>query len=137
MESQITVEILVNAPIGKVWEYWTKPEYIVNWNFASDDWCAPKAVNDLKVGGEFNFRMEARDGSTGFDFQGTYDLVEPNKKIEYTIIGGRKVVIEFREEGNECRVVETFEAEKINPLEMQRGGWQAILNNFKKYIEKR
>jgi uncharacterized protein YndB with AHSA1/START domain len=136
MESQITVEVLVNAPIEKVWEYWTKPEHIVNWNFASSDWCSPNAVNDLKVGGEFNFRMEAKDGSGGFDFQGTYSLVEPNKKIEYTIIDGRKVTIEFGEEGGGCRVVETFEAEKINPLEMQKSGWQAILNNFKKYVEK-
>lgn len=130
----ITVETTVNAPIGKIWEYWTKPEHITKWVFASDDWHAPKATNDLRVGGRFNTRMESKDGKEGFDFEGTYTAVEPLQRIEYTLDDGRKVVITFVKEGDGCKVVETFDAEATNSAEMQRGGWQAILDNFKKYV---
>ncbi len=139
MKSLITVEVLVNAPREKIWQYWTGPGHIVHWNFASDDWCSPRATNDLRVGGKFNYRMEAKDGSTGFDFEGMYTLIEENTKIEYVLAGDdeRKVCIEFFREREGCRVVETFEAEAENPLELQKNGWQAILSNFKKYGESR
>ena len=131
----ITVATTVNIPVAKVWEFWTNPKHIINWNNASDDWHTPRAENDLRVCGKFMSRMEARDGSIGFDFIGVYDEVKTNKLIAYTIVDGRKVKIIFEDLGNETKVTETFEAENENPVEVQRGGWQAILNNFKKYTE--
>ena len=131
----ITIESTVNAPVKKVWEYWTKPEHIVKWNHASDDWHSPWSKNDLRVGGNFAARMEAKDGSMGFDFGGTYDAVMEHQHIAYTLGDGRKVKINFNPQNNSTRVVESFEAENTNSLEMQRGGWQAILDNFKKYAE--
>ena len=137
MKPQVTVEVLIDAPVEKVWQYWTLPEHIVKWCFVSDDWCAPKAENDVRTGGNFKTRMEARDGSVGFDLEGNYTAVEENKRMEYTLIGDdeRKVSVEFKEENGGCRVIEIFDPEDTNPLEMQQNGWQAILNNFKKYIE--
>jgi len=139
METQnktvITVETLVNTPVGKVWEYWTEPEHITKWSYASEDWHTPHAENDLRPGGKFSSRMEAKDGSFGFDFGGIYDAVKTNEYIEYTIGDGRKVKINFTEEGDKTKIVESFEAENTNPEEMQKAGWQAILNNFKKYVE--
>lgn len=137
MAQTITVEVSLDAPIGKIWKYWTEPEYIMHWNFASDDWCCPRATNDLRVGGKFNWRMEAKDGSVGFDFEGTYTFVEENEKIEYVMIGddARKVSIEFVKQESGYKVIETFDAEEENSLEMQKNGWQGILDNFKKYIE--
>jgi len=105
------------------------------WNHASDDWHAPRAVNDLSVGGKFNIRMEAKDGSAGFDFRGVYDEVDRNEKIAYTIADGRKVEVLFSGDGNETKIVTAFEAEFTNPIEMQKAGWQAILDNFKNYAE--
>ena len=134
-KTNITVAATVNAPVEKVWEFWSDPEHIVKWCSASEDWHAPKAENDLRVGGAFSTRMEARDGSFGFDFGGIYDVVEPNRLIAYTLGDDRKVKITFEAEGQTTRVTETFEAETINPIEMQQGGWQAILDNFKKYTE--
>ena len=131
----ITVATTVNIPVAKVWEFWTNPKHIINWNNASDDWHTPRSENDLRVCGKFMSRMEARDGSIGFDFIGVYDEVKTNKLIAYTIVDGRKVKIIFEDLGNETKVTETFEAENENPVEVQRGGWQAILNNFKKYTE--
>jgi len=131
----ITIESTVNAPVKKVWEYWTKPEHIVKWNHASDDWHSPWSKNDLRVGGNFAARMEAKDGSMGFDFGGTYDAVMEHQYIAYTLGDGRKVKINFNPQNNSTRVVESFEAENTNSLEMQRGGWQAILDSFKKYAE--
>ena len=133
--TMITIETTVNAPVEKVWKTWTSPEHIINWNNASDDWCTPRATNDLRVGGKFISRMESRDGKMGFDFEGIYDEVKTNEKIEYTILDGRKVQINFAKMGNQTKVTETFEAENENPIEMQCGGWQAILDNFKKYTE--
>ena len=131
----ITVESTIEAPVEKVWESWTQPKHIVNWCNASDDWHTPRAENDLRVGGNFVSRMEAKDGSMGFDFGGTYDAVRKNEYIEYTMEDGRKVQIKFFPEGKETKVVESFEAESLNPVELQKGGWQAILDNFKKYTE--
>ena len=132
---KITVETTINAPIEKVWEYWTEPEHITKWNNASDDWHTPIAENDLTVGGKFLTRMEAKDGSFGFDFGGIYDEVKLNEVIAYTMGDGRKVTITFNGQGNETQVIETFDAETTNPIEMQQAGWQSILDNFKKYIE--
>ena len=134
-KTNITVQTTVNAPVEKLWEYFTSPGHIIKWNNASDDWHTPNAENDLRTGGKFVYRMEARDGSFGFDFGGEYDKVEVNKTIEYTIGDGRKVNVSFSGDGNTTTVTETFEAESTNPVEMQRGGWQAILDNFKRYAE--
>ena len=131
----ITIQTTVNAPVEKVWEYWSKPEHITKWSYASDDWHTPRAENDLRVGGKFVSRMEAKDGSMGFEFGGTYDVVNQNEYIEYTLGDGRKVQVNFSPEGNTTGIVESFQAEGTNPVEMQQAGWQAILDNFKKYTE--
>jgi len=133
----ITIETTVNAPVDKVWECWNKPEHITQWCSASDEWHTPRAENDLKVGGKFNSRMEAKDGSMGFDFSGVYDVVKTNEIIAYTMDDGRKCEITFAPIGNTTKVVESFEAEDENSIEMQKGGWQNILDNFKKYTEKK
>ncbi len=139
METQnktiITIENNIDAPLGKVWEFFTKPEHIIKWNNASDDWHTPRAENNLQAGGSFVYRMEAKDGSMGFDFGGIYDVVKDHEKIEYTIGDGRKVKVTFSGEENKTKVAESFEAENTNSIEMQKGGWQAILDNFKKYTE--
>ncbi|MFC0213119.1 SRPBCC family protein [Paenibacillus chartarius] len=131
----ITVETTVQAPVGEVWKYWTEPQHITQWSFASEEWHAPSAENDLRVGGKFSTRMEAKDGSFGFDFGGVYDEVRTNEYIAYTLGDGRKVEITFISQDNETKVVETFEAETSNPVEMQQAGWQAFMDNFKKYCE--
>jgi len=131
----ITIESKIHAPLEKVWQYWTLPEHIIKWNHASDDWYAPSAENDLRTGGKFIFRMESKDGSMGFDFNGIYDIVIPNEQIAYTIEGGRKVNILFSSDGETTNVKEIFEPEDENSIELQRNGWQAILDNFKKYSE--
>lgn len=139
MESQnkstITVEATIGAPAQKVWDYYTKPEHITNWNYASDDWHCPSAENDLQAGGKYRARMEAKDGSMGFDFEAIYDDVIDQKKITYTIADGRRVTTNFENLGGKTKVATSFGAKKENPVEMQRDGWQAILNNFKKYTE--
>ena len=131
----VTVENTVNAPVEKVWKYWTKPEHVTQWNHASDDWWSPRGENDLRPGGSFVFRMGAKDGSMGFDFGGVYDAVKTNEYLEYTIGDGRKVKVSFTPSGSATNVKESFEAEDTNPVEMQKGGWQAILDNFKRYTE--
>ncbi len=131
----LTVESTIDAPVSKVWDYWTKPEHITQWNYASVDWHTPSASNDLRAGGSFSCRIEAKDGSMGFDFRGIYDAVTPNEYIEYTLGDGRKVNIHFIADGNSTKVIESFDAETENSLELQQGGWQAILDNFKKYTE--
>ena len=134
-KTTITVETLIKAPVEKVWKFWSEPKHITQWYQASDDWHAPYAENDLKVNGKFKTTMAAKDGSMSFDFEGIYTNVQPHAVIEYVIGDGRKVKIKFSENGNETKVTETFEAEDTNSIEMQRGGWQAILDNFKKYVE--
>ncbi|MFC5407628.1 SRPBCC family protein [Cohnella soli] len=131
----ITVETVVNVPVGEVWKYWTEPQHITKWSFASEDWHAPKAENDLRAGGSFLTRMEAKDGSFGFDFGGVYDEVKTNELISYTLGDGRKVRIDFISQENGTKIIEAFEAESTNPVEMQEAGWQAFLGNFKKYSE--
>lgn len=134
-KTSITINITLNAPVEKVWDYFSIPEHITKWNFASDEWHSPKAENDFRVGGKFVLRMEAKDGSFGFDFTGVYDEVKPHQLIAYTLDDGRKVKINFEEAGSESTIVETFDAESTHSYEMQRDGWQAILHNFKKYVE--
>ncbi len=131
----ITVSTTVNAPLATVWEAWTDPKHITQWTFASDDWHAPSATNDLRVDGRFTTRMEAKDGSFGFDFGGVYTNVDGKETIEYAMDDGRKVSIKFEDMGDSTKVTETFDAETENSEEMQRGGWQSILDNFKKYAE--
>ncbi len=135
LKETITVESLVNAPIEKVWKFWTKPEHITQWNNASEDWHTTRAENDLRIGGKFLSRMEAKDGSFGFDFEGIYDEVLTNEKISYTLLDDRKVAITFSPTENGVQIIETFEAETENTIELQKFGWQAILNNFKNYVE--
>ncbi|HAW52600.1 MAG TPA: hypothetical protein DCX54_09790 [Flavobacteriales bacterium] len=134
--SRITVETTVMAELHKVWECWTVPNHIVNWNFASKDWHCPWAKNDLREGGKFSSRMESVDGKMGFDFEGIYDEVHEGRKIAYSLADGRRVEILFEKNGDSTLVTETFDPENENPLEMQRAGWQAILDHFKKYTEK-
>jgi len=131
----ITVKSTINASIDKVWEFWTLPEHITKWSFASPDWHTPYAENDLREGGKFKSTMAAKDGSMSFDFEGEYTLVEKNKAIEYVMGDGRKVEISFAATANGVEVTESFDPETQNPEEMQRGGWQAILDNFKSYVE--
>ncbi|MFN8566183.1 MAG: SRPBCC family protein [Kouleothrix sp.] len=131
---KITVETIVNAPIARVWRAYTTPEEIKQWNTASDDWHTTKATVDLRVGGAFSSRMEAKDGSFGFDFAGTYTTIVPNERIEYAF-GDRRAIVEFNTGANGVVVRVTFDAELENPVEQQRQGWQAILDNFAKYVE--
>lgn len=131
----ITVTATVNATVDKVWKIWTRPEHISQWNNASDDWHTPQATNDLRPKGKFIYRMEAKDGTFGFDFRGTYSNIKINELIEYALSDGRKVRITFEANENFTTVTETFEPEEVNSLEMQQSGWQAILDNFKKYTE--
>lgn len=135
MAPTITIQATINAPRNKIWKLWTTPEHITQWNAASDDWHTPSAQNDVRVGGEFLLRMEAKDGSFGFDFTGMYDEVEENITLAYTLDDGRRVKILFEEVNGGTHITQTFDAENTNPLEMQREGWQSILNNFKKYVE--
>jgi uncharacterized protein YndB with AHSA1/START domain len=131
----ISIDTIVKVPIQKVWEMWTEPKHITKWNFASDDWQCPSAENDLQVGGKFSSRMEAKDGSFGFDFGGHHTEVEEFKKISSILEDGRKMTVIFETHGAGTKVIEDFEAENTNSIELQKEGWQAILNNFKKHAE--
>ena len=135
VKSTITVETTVKAPISKVWEAWNKPEHITQWCQASEEWHAPHAENDLREGGKFKTRMAARDGSMAFDFEGEYTSVEESKRIEYIMPDGRKVKVFFTANDSQTQVVETFDPKNTHSEEMQKAGWQAILDNFKKYTE--
>ena len=132
----IEVSVTVGVPVHLVWQSFTEPAHIVHWNNASADWHTPLAENDLRVGGKFLSRMEAKDGSFGFEFWGIYDEVQPHQRIAYTLGDDRKVTIVFTEAGDQTNLVETFEPEGENPVALQKGGWQAILDNFKAYTEK-
>jgi len=134
-KTTITVEVTVNAPIAKVWDYWNQPEHITKWCQASPDWHAPYAENDPRTGGKFKTTMAAKDGSFSFDFGGTYTEVADHSLIAYDMEDGRQVKVTFEDLGDSTKVTETFDPENQNPVEMQRGGWQAILDNFKKYTE--
>lgn len=135
MNTVIKIETIIDAKSSKVWEAYNSPQHIVNWNFASEDWHCPSAETDLQPGGKYKARMEAKDGSFGFDFEAIYDEILPHEKLEYTLLDGRKVVTTFDEENERTKVITEFEAENQNPVEMQKEGWQAILNNFKTYVE--
>ncbi len=135
IKKSITISAEVKAGIEKVWECWTNPAHIVHWCSGSPDWHVPTAENDLREGGKFKTRMEAKDGSMGFDFEGIYTLVSKNSSIEYGMADGRKVKTQFTAEPNLTKITETFDMENENPEEMQRTGWQTILNNFKNYTE--
>src|SRR5690606_7817883 len=132
---RITIEAKVNIPVAKVWKAWNTPNDIMQWNIADPSWHSPSSENDLRVGGKFKNRMEAKDGSFGFDFEGTYDKVELNKEISYTMGDGRKATTLFKEQDGKTNIQTTFDAETENDPEFQKQGWQAILNNFVKYVE--
>jgi uncharacterized protein YndB with AHSA1/START domain len=134
--TKITVSTTIDANSENVWECWNKPEHITQWNFADASWHCPKAENDLKMGGKYSARMEAKDGSFGFDFEAVYDEVIDQEKISYTMSDGRKATTTFESLGDSTRITTTFDAESENPVEMQKGGWQAILNNFRRYVDK-
>lgn len=134
-DNAITIETVINAPMSKVWSYWNEPEHITQWAFASDDWEAPTAENDVRVGGKFKTVMAAKDKSASFDFTGSYTAIEEHALIEYEMEDGRQVRIEFKQVPEGVHVVETFDPESENSLELQREGWQSILNNFKKHVE--
>lgn len=134
-KQRITVQNIVNVPIEKVWKYWNEPEHITKWYQASDDWHAPEAENDLRTGGKFRTKMAARDGSMAFDFEGVYKDVIEHKLIEYDMADGRNVKITFEKQGDSTKITEVFETESTNTIEMQKNGWQAIIDNFKKYVE--
>jgi uncharacterized protein YndB with AHSA1/START domain len=133
----ITVQTTVNAPMAKVWDCWTSPQHITGWSFASDDWEARDPENELRLGGKFKTTLGAKDGSMSFDFGGVYTALKENALIEYDMDDARHVKIEFTDTPEGVRVVEAFDAEASNPVEMQQAGWQAFLDNFKKYVESR
>lgn len=132
---QLKVEAQIDAELDLVWEAWTSPEQITRWNFAIDTWHCPRASNDLRVGGRYAARMEAKDGSFGFDFEADYTEVRPRQKLTYKMTDGRVASTDFVAKGNQTWVCTVFDAETENSLEMQQQGWQAILNNFKSYVE--
>jgi uncharacterized protein YndB with AHSA1/START domain len=134
-KTRITVKALVERPIEAVWRRWTQPEDVMQWNNASPDWHTPRAQNDLRVGGRFNYHMAAKDGSFAFDFEGTYTDVQPHARIAYTLDDDRVVEVTFQPQANGVLVTETFEAESENSVELQQGGWQAILDSFKRHVE--
>ena len=135
MSNKITITATINADVKKAWNYYTQPEHITQWNFADPSWQCPSASNDMQVGGKYAARMEAKDGSFGFDFEAIYDEIVDGKSFTYTIPDGRQVTVVFEPNGNQTEVTVTFDAENQNSLEMQKNGWQAILNNFKDYTE--
>ncbi|WP_246172639.1 SRPBCC domain-containing protein [Marinicella rhabdoformis] len=135
MSMEISIEALIDAPLTNVWSAWVSASDISKWNFASNDWLCPRAEIDLMVGAGFNYRMEAKDGSMGFDFKGVFTDIEPESKIEYELADGRKVLITFAQTEQGIRLVETFEAENEFSAAQQKAGWQCILNNFKQYVE--
>lgn len=131
----ITVSATINSTIDKVWEVFVSPNHITKWNFASDDWCCPSATNELKKNGSFSYRMEAKDGSMGFDLNGTFTLIDKLNRLEYALEDQRKVIVTFEETRAGIVVTQTFEPENENPEELQKAGWQAILTKFKTYTE--
>ena len=135
MTEQITIDAIVDAPPATCWQAYTSPEHITQWNFASDDWCCPWAKNDMRVGGKYEARMEAKDGSFGFEFAAIYDTITDGESFTYTMEDGRKVTTTFEDQNGKTHVTTVFDAETQNPVEMQRDGWQAILNNFKAHAE--
>lgn len=134
LKQVITVQVSIEAPIEKVWQCFTDPAHIVNWNSASEDWHTPHAESDFKAGGSFLSRMEAKDGSMGFDLRGTFDKIELHKHISYILEDGRKVAVDFIPTSSGTNLIEKFEAENQNSIELQQYGWQSILESFKRYV---
>ncbi len=134
-DKAVTISATVNAPVEKTWDYFFNPVHIIKWNTPSPDWHTPSASGDLRPGGRFTSRMEAKDGSMGFDFGGVYDEVTPNEFASYTMDDGRKVTISFTGTENGTEIIEKFDPEDMNPVEFQQAGWQAILDSFKTYTE--
>ncbi|EON74846.1 hypothetical protein ADIS_4678 [Lunatimonas lonarensis] len=132
---KITILTAVNAKIEKVWQYYNQAQHIIHWNFATDEWCCPKVETDFIEGGKYLARMEAKDGSFGFDFEAVFDEIREPEWVAYTMGDGPRAEIEFREEGEKTVVKISFDPDQSHSREMQRDGWQAILNNFKKYAE--
>ena len=135
LKTQIAIQTTVNIPFEEAWKFYTLPEHITGWNFAHPSWHCPSASNDLQVGGKYHARMEARDGSFGFDFVGVYSLIEPYSQLTYTLEDGRTVNIRFNQIGDATTIEILFDPENENPIELQRDGWQAILNNYRAYAE--
>ncbi|MCC6691561.1 MAG: SRPBCC domain-containing protein [Bacteroidia bacterium] len=134
MPNKITVTSTIKSDPAKVWDYYTNPTHIVNWNFADPSWHCPTATNDMRIGGVYKARMEAKDGSFGFDFETKYTEITHGKQFTYEF-GGRTATVRFENLGKQTEVIVTFDPETENPIEMQKAGWQAILNNFKNYVE--
>ena len=134
MSDTLTVQTTVDAPRSKTWHYYTEAEHVINWNFASEEWHCPSAINDLRVGGKFKITMAAKDGSMSFDLEGTYDEVDAPSHIAYTLENGREVTVNFSETGGETTVEVSFDPEASEPMQQQRDGWQSILNNFQRYV---
>jgi uncharacterized protein YndB with AHSA1/START domain len=134
IQEKITIKVTVFADIKKVWDYYTQPEHITKWNFADPSWHCPKASNDMKIGGRYIARMEAKDGSFGFDFDATYTEIKEGESFSYEF-GGRYATVEFKEQQSQTKLTITFDPETENSIDLQRQGWQAILDNFKKYTE--
>lgn len=134
-KTPVTIETTIHAPVEKIWENWTSTDAITQWNSASSEWHTPKAEHELQPGGRFVYRMEAKDGSFGFDFSGTFEVIKPNEYLESILDDGRKVKVTFTGKGNETLVSQTFEAEETHSIDQQRSGWQNILDNFKQYVE--
>ena len=135
MYSQIKIEALINRKSDLVWQCWTTPEHITKWNFASDDWCCPSVRVELREGGKYCARMESKDGTMGFDFEGVYEKFIPGQKIVFLMDDGRRAITTFESLGDKTRVITVFDAEKQNAEELQQQGWQAILNQFRKHVE--
>lgn len=133
--TKITVEATADAPVAKVWKAWNTPSDIIQWNTPDPSWHTPSSENDLRVGGKFKNRMEAKDGSFGFDFEGVYDTVEPHREITYTMGDGRQATTLFTEQDGKTHIATTFDPETENEPEFQKQGWQSILNSFIKYVE--
>lgn len=135
-KNEITVQAAIHADLHRVWDCWTQPRHVTCWNFASPDWHCPDAENDLREGGRFRYTMAARDGSMSFDYCGAYEVVIPQQRLAFRLDDGRRVDVQFAASGAQTQVTETFEAEGMHPEEMQRAGWQSILDNFKQYVER-
>lgn len=133
--TKISVQTVIAADSEAVWDCYTNPKHIIKWNFATDDWCCPWAENDLKIGGTYKARMEAKDGSFGFDFEAKYTELNAGKSFVYVMADGRQVSTSFSSLDDKTEVKTVFDAETENPIDMQRDGWEAILNNFKSYVE--
>ena len=135
MSTKLTVHATINANRKKVWDYYTKPEHITKWNFADPSWHCPSAENDMRIGGKYKARMEAKDGSFGLDFEAVYTKLDEGDRFTYLMGDGREASVDFLDMGPKTDMIVKFDAETENPIEMQKGGWQSILDNFKKYTE--